>query len=81
MRTVVAEEAELGHHDAERGREQQLEPGVAQQEHAGPDGPEGEHRGQDPGPVVGVAAAQQAAVADLAGEVGVEAGEALGGCV
>ena len=79
MRAVVAEEAELGDHHAERGREQELKPGVAQQEDAGPDGGECGAGGQHARPVVGVAPTEQPTVPDLTGEVGVQAGEALAG--
>ena len=55
MCCVVAEEPELGHQQAQRRREQQLDPRVAEDQEAGGNGEPRPDTEGDQGPVVAVA--------------------------
>ena len=71
---VVTEETELGHHESERDREQQLEPGVAQGHDRDPDRHERRDGDGDPSPVPGVTSLEESAAANLCRELGVRQG-------
>ena len=73
VRRVVAEEAELGHDDAERRGEGELPPRVADEHDAHPDQHEGSNGQHHLGPVPGVATLHQPALPDRLRQVGVEA--------
>ncbi len=72
MCRVVTEEPELGHQQAQRRREQQLEPRVAEDQEAGSDGEPRPDAERDQGPVVAVATLKQVAGADGRRQLGVE---------
>ena len=78
VRAVVAEEHELRQDDRERPGEQELVPGVPDQEHPHPDRRERGHRCGDPPPVPAAPAAEQVCALDAPQQLGVGADMALG---
>ena len=73
MRAVVAEERDLHEDERERNGQHQLEPGVAEQDHADGDGQQGRQDQADPGVVVALAPPQQAELPHSLEEIRVEA--------
>ena len=73
MRAVVAEERDLHEDERERNGQHQLEPGVAEQDHADGDGQQRRQDHADPGVVVALAPPQQAELPHSLEEIRVQA--------
>ena len=73
MRAVMAEERDLHEDECERNGQHQLEPGVAEQDHADGDGQQRRQDHADPGEVVALAPPQQAELPHSLEEIRVQA--------